>query len=173
MVVAFDAYRADPLLDALLNVVKHGERRGLAFGGDFGGIRDGFGGDFDLEEAVVAIDGLQGADVGGHQRLRVGAVAVKGIGGMHAEQILEGRGVEVVVAGHTDPLHAAAGPKLHPVDNDDLVGTGGLPVMIDFHVEVAQALEVVAQAAVALVEQVFVHSALLEDRNHVLDAFGG
>ena len=42
--------------------------------------------------------------------------------------------------------------------------------MIDLDVKVTQALKVVAQAAIALVEQVFVHAAFFKDRDEMLDA---
>ena len=47
---------------------------------------------------------------------------------------------------------------------------GGLGLVIDLDVEVALALEVVAQAAVAFVEQVFVDAAFFKDGDEVLDA---
>ena len=44
--------------------------------------------------------------------------------------------------------------------------------MIDLHVEVAQALIVVAQPAIAFVQQVLVDRAFLVNRNGVLEALG-
>ena len=46
---------------------------------------------------------------------------------------------------------------------------GDCRCVVDLHIEVAQALVVVAQAAVALVEQILVDAAFLEDRNQALD----
>ena len=43
--------------------------------------------------------------------------------------------------------------------------------MIHLHVEVAHALVVIAQPAIALVEQILVDGAFFEDGNHMPDAF--
>ena len=47
-----------------------------------------------------------------------------------------------------------------------------LGLVIDFDVEVTLALKVVAQAVVALVEQIFIDAAFFKDGDEVLDAVG-
>ena len=91
---------------------------GIVSGNGFG--RAGFGGDLYVGEAVVAVDGLQRADVGGDQGLAVDAVTVERIGGMNAQQFLEGCGVEVVISGDGDALHAAARAEVDTEDDDHL-----------------------------------------------------
>jgi hypothetical protein len=52
---------------------------------------------------------------------------------------------------------------VNAVKDGDLLGGDGLGGVVDFDVEVAEALEVVAQAAIAFVEEIFVHCAFLKD----------
>ena len=63
-------------------------------------------------EAVVLIDGLQRADVCGHQGLAVGAMAVERIGGMNTQQIFQRGCVEVVVSRDSNTLNPLPGPRV-------------------------------------------------------------
>ena len=99
-------------------------------------------------------------------------MAVEGIGGVDAEQFLERGGVEVVVAGDGDAFaRGGAGPGRTLKTMTTSLCVGGLLLVIHLDVEVAEALIVVAQPAIALVEQILVDAALFKDGNDALDAF--
>ena len=96
-------------------------------------------------------------------------MAVENAGGMNAEQIHERRGIEVTIAGDGDFLDAAARAELDCVENADLIARRRLGFVIDLGIEVAETLKVIAQAAVAFVEQVLVDAAFLKDGDEPLD----
>jgi hypothetical protein len=129
--------------------------------------------DFYVGEAVILVNGLQGAYVGGDQGLAVCAVPVERIGGMNAQALHECRRVEVVISGNEHMLHAPPRPQLHRKEDAYLLVTGGLLLVGNLDVEITLPLIVVAEAAAALVEQVLVDCALLIDGNNVLDALRG
>ena len=85
---------------------------------------------------------------------------------MHAEHLDERCGVKIAVSLHRDARHPSAQPQTHLVEDRHLVGVGSLLFMLHLRIEIALALVIVPQAAIALVQQVLVHAALLEDRNH-------
>ena len=88
--------------------------------------RAGFRRDFHLKEAVVLINALDALTSAENQRLAVDSMPVENIGGVHAEQIHQRCGVEVVVAVDGDVLYAAARSQLHVEKNVDAIGAGRL-----------------------------------------------
>ena len=184
VVIALHCDGADASLAALLNAVGDGEGSGARCGRRGGGGRRGgaigraglrgtcFWSDFYGGEAIVSVNGFERSYIGGDQSLTVSAVTVERIGSVNAEQLLEGGGVEVVVAGNGDALHAAAGSQVHLEDDHNLLFVGGALIVAHFHVKVTEALEVVAEAAIALIEQVLIDAAFLKDGDDVFDAVG-
>ena len=95
-------------------------------------------------------------------------MAIDGIGCANAEQLPQGGRIEVMIPLDPDARNAPARPQLHLIQNRYLIGLGRLLLVIHLHVEVSQPLVVVAQAVIALVEQIVVHGALFKDGNHPL-----
>ena len=168
MVVAFKPDRSDAQLRAFFDAINDGEI-GDFF--SFRGLGAGFRGNFDLGKAIVLIDGLQGVDVGCDHDLAVCAVAIQIIGGVNGEQLFQRCGIEVTVAGHRDSGDAAALAQRDIEEDGDLDGTGLLQPVLGLGVKVALALKEIAEAAIALVEQILVDAAFLEDGNNALDFF--
>ena len=186
MLGSFQPDGAHPLLLPLFDAVDHRQRgrsrprrRIPVAGWDGCGARNGLSGhrgaglrdNLRIRESVVLVESLQSANVGGHQRLAVCAMAVQCVGGMHTQHLLQRRGVEVTVALDRYPFDAPPRAQAHPIQNHHLLRGGGLLLMIHFHVEVTLPLIVVPQPPVALVQQVFVHGAFLIDRNDLFGAF--
>ena len=116
------------------------------------------------------VDGLKRTDVRGDEGLAVGAMAVEGICSADAEQFLQGRRVKIMVPRNGDLIYAAARSQIYLEDNDNLTLICGLLQVTDLYVKVTEALIVVAEAAIAFVEKILVHTAFFKDRNDVFDA---
>ena len=91
---------------------------------------------------------------------------------MHAQQLLQRVGGKVVVAVHAYLAHTAARSQIHGEDNQHFARRRRLAPVVHLHVEVAQPLIVVAQAAIAFVQQILVHGAFLVNGNQPLDPVG-
>ena len=180
--IAIECQRAHAQLRAFSNVVGDHEGCGSSdvnvWSGCRGGGRivghgcfrsTGFRRDLHLGKAIVFIDSLEGADIGRDQRLAVDSMTVENAGGVNVEQIHERGGIEVTIAGDGDFLDAAARAELDGIKDVDLIAARRLGFVIDLGIEVAEALKVVAQAAIAFVEQVLVDAAFLKDGDKPLD----
>ena len=98
-------------------------------------------------------------------------MAVQGIGGVHIKQLLERLGVKVCVSCYRNLIYPAPLAQTNRVQNQDLIRVRGLPLVNHLYIEVAKALVVVSQAAIAFVKEVFVDGPFLKDGNHMLHAF--
>ena len=66
------------------------------------------------------IDGLKRADIRRDQGLAVGPMTIERVGGVNAEQFLEGCGVEVVISLDGDLVDAATRSELYLEEEDHL-----------------------------------------------------
>ena len=88
---------------------------------------------------------------------------IESVGSMYAQQVLQGGRAEVVVARDRNPFNFPLHTEFDSVDDCDFFGAGGLALVIDLHVEIPQALEIVAQTAITFVQKVFVDCTFLID----------
>ena len=178
--VAGNGQRAHAQLWTFDDVVGHRERGGLRDAGLCGAgrrivgddrlRRAGFGRYFHLRETIALIDALERVDIGQDQRLAVNSMAVQNARGVDIEQVHQRGRIKVMIAFDGDLLYVTSWAKPDREKNVDEIGARRLGLMIDLSVKVTKALKIVAQAAIAFVEQVLVHAALFKDGDEMLDA---
>jgi len=140
---------ADLLLGAFFDAIGNGENALVVLRG--GADLTDLGSDLNVGEAVALIEGGDAIDVGGLQSKAVGSVRDEERCGLDAEALAEGPVVEIAVALDGNGLDAIAGAEGNGVGDVGQV-RGAVGGVGDFGVEVAVALEVVADALAAGVE---------------------
>ena len=100
-------------------------------------------------------------------------VTVQQTSGPHAQALENQRRPEILVAGDADRVDHVPLTQLDAVERGQMLGIGLHRLVGDLYIEVALALEVVAQVLGAFVEQVLVHRTLLVDGHQFLHAGPG
>ena len=122
-----------------------------------------------VTESIALLERNDGICIGLGQRLAIQTVTVKNARLYNAQPLLDDVAVEIFVPADGNVVHFMFISQIDGKHDCGMLRIYHLLAMRDLHVVVSLALEIIANAAVAFVQKIFVHGAFFIDRHEILN----